>query len=404
MLGFRRPTDDGFLCLTSGSNSVNHVSSFSYQFGILGCGTPAEIQTTEATPDPPDLTVSLAADAGQAPYQVVDRASSVGCVAQTSVSNLHPGNIELTAKWMVKRASGGWEHYPISQMIYLDPASSIGSAYVLNNRIISGTFSVADLTDPNNAIGGVPALGDRIFCYVEAVDLFGQRVTQRTTSALVVKTLYHDMDGDGQGAGPAFYSTSEDCSVNTDCADEHLHYAWGLHPLPPTTQVYMNEGEILEVQSNQDFSLALLDTGEVIQWGRESTAQKTSFIARASQLDNVAEIAVSTTPPLHSPPAGHVIPWGEESSGGVIDDWTQTFMGSHTTFSQITANRDAFAAVRNDGFVVAWGAAESGGAGLDVNNYNMLIDVATLHASAHSFAVNSQRCNGVFVGWNWSGA
>ena len=59
--------------------------------------------------------------------------------------------------------------------------------------------SPVDLTDPNNAIGGVPALGDRIFCYVEAVDLFGQRVTQRTTSALVVKTLYHDMDGDGRG-------------------------------------------------------------------------------------------------------------------------------------------------------------------------------------------------------------
>lgn len=401
--GSEDPTEDGFLCLTSGSNSVNHVSSFSYQFGILGCGTPAEIQTTEATPDPPDLTVSLAADAGQAPYQVVDRASSVGCVAQTSVSNLHPGNIELTAKWMVKRASGGWEHYPISQMIYLDPASSIGSAYVLNNRIISGTFSVADLTDPNNAIGGVPALGDRIFCYVEAVDLFGQRVTQRTTSALVVKTLYHDMDGDGQGAGPAFYSTSEDCSVNTDCADEHLHYAWGLHPLPPTTQVYMNEGEVLEVQSNQDFSLALLDTGEVIQWGRESTAQKMSFIARASQLDNVAEIAVSDHAAAALTTAGHVIPWGEESSGGVIDEWTQTFMGSHTTFSQITANRDAFAAVRNDGFVVAWGAAESGGAGwVDVNNYNMLIDVATLHASAHSFAAIHNDATA--YSWGGSGA
>ena len=73
--------------------------------------------------------------------KVVDRGSSVGCVAHTSVSNLHPGNIELTAKWMVKRTAGGWDHYPISQMIYLDPASTIGSAYVLNNRVISGTFS-----------------------------------------------------------------------------------------------------------------------------------------------------------------------------------------------------------------------------------------------------------------------
>ena len=63
-------------------------------------------------------------------------------------------------------------------------------------------------------------------------------------------------------------------------------------------------------------------------------------------------------------------------------------MRPHTTFTQFTANRDAFAAVRDDGFVVSWGAAESGGAGwVNVNNYNMLNDVAILHASAHSFAV-----------------
>ena len=297
----------------------------------------------------------------KSPYQVVDQSSSVGCVAQTSVSNLHPGNIELTAKWMVKRAAGGWDHYPISQMFYLDPTSPIGSAYMLNNRIISGTFSKVDLTDTDNAIGGVPALGDRIFCSVEAVDLFGQRVTQRTTSALVVKTLYHDMDGDGQGAGPAFYSTSQDCTTNADCADEHLHYAWGLHPLPPTTQVYMNEGKIVDVQSNQDFSLALLDTGEVIQWGRETTAQKTSFIARGSQLDNVAEIVVADHAAAALTSSGRIVPWGEEDNGGVIDDFTQVFMRPHTTFTQFTANRDAFAAVRDDGFVVSWGAAAESG-------------------------------------------
>ncbi len=375
--------NDGFVCLNDGSvgqTGTYSISTHPYQFGVMECGTPAEIQITRSTPDAPDLTVSLAADAGKSPYQVVDQSSSVGCVAQTSVSNLHPGNIELTAKWMVKRAAGGWDHYPISQMFYLDPTSPIGSAYMLNNRIISGTFSKVDLTNTDNAIGGVPALGDRIFCYVEAVDLFGQRVTQRTTSALVVKTLYHDMDGDGQGAGPAFYSTSEDCTTNADCADEHLHYAWGLHPLPPSTQVYMNEGEILEVQSNQDFSLALLDTGEVIQWGRETTAQKTSFIARGSQLDNVAEIVVADHAAAALTTSGRIVAWGDEDNGGVIDDFTQVFMRPHTTFTQFTANRDAFAAVRDDGFVVSWGAAESGGTGFQ-------FDAVSLHASAHSFAV-----------------
>ena len=142
----------------------------------------------------------------------------------------------------------------------------------------------------------------------------------------------------------------------------------------------MNEGEIVDVQSNQDFSLALLDTGEVIQWGRETTAQKTSFIARGSQLDNVAEIVVADHAAAALTSSGRIVAWGDEDNGGVIDDFTQVFMRPHTTFTQITANRDAFAAVRDDGFVVSWGAAESGGTGFQ-------FDAVSLHASAHSFAV-----------------
>jgi len=379
---------DGFLCVHDGSMSASEITTFRYQTGVFGCGEPANIHLDYLQPDPPSLAVLLDADAGQAPYQIVDQSSSIGCNVQTQVSNLHPGNIELTAKWIVKRVAGGLDQYPISQMIYLDPSSIIGSSYLLDNRMITGTFSQVDLTNPNNAIGGIPHLGDRIYCSVEATDLFGQLVTHRTTSALVVKTLYHDMDGDGQGAGPAFYSTSEGCVTNIGCTDEHLHYAWGIHKLPPSIQVYMNEGGIVDVQSNEDFSLALLDTGEVIQWGRESTSQRMSFIARASQLSNVAEIAVSDHAAAALTTTGKVVVWGDQGTGGIIDEFTSTLMNDHRTFSQIIANRNAFAALRDDGFVVAWGAEESGGKNwANPTNVNYLNDVEEIFSSAHSFAV-----------------
>ena len=346
---------------------------------VVDCGTTLKPVLSDVISGGPMLDVSLSGVTGNAPYQVIDSSSTIGCNVDASSTRI--GNVELNAKWLVYRKQGGWDSYDISISDYNDVSTAIGLAYSLDPSAIQGVISTIDLTEPNNAIGGIPNLGDRIYCSVNAHDLWGYHSQMKTTSALVVKTKYHDLDGDGFGAGPAIYTTTDTCDVDSECNVEQLHYAWGHHVLPPETQAYLNQGSIVDIQFNEDFTLALLDSGEVIQWGRATPTQHQSFISKASQLRSVSEIAVTDGAAALITTSGQVISWGDSTVGGDIGT-ASIFLKNHV-ISDITSNRGAFAVIRDDGYIVAWGAQESGGFG----SVSTLNHAQTIVPSAHSFAV-----------------
>ncbi len=99
---------------------------------------------------------------------------------------------------------------------------------------------------------------------------------------------------------------------------------------------------------------------------------------------------------------GSVIAWGDKNSGGDISSIAREELDGTIPVMQIFSNSSAFAALRTDGSVVTWGNADLGGDSSTVaSSLNGDVDVTKIYSNGNAFA--ALRADGSVVSWGQSG-
>jgi len=104
------------------------------------------------------------------------------------------------------------------------------------------------------------------------------------------------------------------------------------------------------------------------------------------EYDDVIEVVANTFAFAAIRQDRTVIAWGSDESGGDIESSERAMLYEVESISHTNA---AFAAIRRGGAVVTWGKAKDGGDSSAVQNY--LVDIAKIHANAVAFAAVSSQ-------------
>ena len=163
------------------------------------------------------------------------------------------------------------------------------------------------------------------------------------------------------------------------------------------------------VYSTSTHFAALLDDGSVVTWGTDyfQALDADYFTFPSSQVTGVDSIVTSGGAFAALKTDGTVVTWGfadagADSSGVDFDgDGDASTTGGSLTVTSIYATETAFAAIRSDGSVVAWGNASEGGSTTAVSSLlDGSTDVTAIYSTERAFAaINS---DGAVITWGSS--
>ncbi|CAJ1364335.1 unnamed protein product [Effrenium voratum] len=147
--------------------------------------------------------------------------------------------------------------------------------------------------------------------------------------------------------------------------------------------------EVVEIESSAFAFAAIRRDGSVVTWGDPRFGGDSRQVR--DQLVEIQHIAGSGRAFAAIRRDGRVVAWGSEDCGGdcgEVKDQLQDVVQVHNTYS-------AFAAIRRDGSVVTWGDKHGGG---DISEViTQLEDVRKIHGSSYAFAAirgNGQEIQG----------
>jgi uncharacterized glyoxalase superfamily protein PhnB len=168
---------------------------------------------------------------------------------------------------------------------------------------------------------------------------------------------------------------------------------------------------VISVYSNSHAFAALKSNGSVITWGDAAYGGNSSSVA-GSLSSNVTAVYSSGYAFAALKSDGSVVTWGDASYGGnsslvalvyINGLWSYTYTSvADRLSSNVTAvysNSEAFAALKNSGSVVTWGANGSGGNSTSVAE-SLSSNVTAVYSNSHAFA--ALKKDGSVVTWGGS--
>ena len=177
----------------------------------------------------------------------------------------------------------------------------------------------------------------------------------------------------------------------------------------------LSSGVVSICNTNYAFA-ALKSDGSVITWGDQINGGNSTSVA-ASLTSGVVSIYSTHYAFAALKNNGSVVAWGDAQNGGVLSTYDPNGYGSYTSVSSnltsgvmyIYSNFYAFAALKNDGSVVAWGRSAFGGR---LSTYNTSGQIYTSIASSVSsgvvavypnhMAFVALKSDGSVISWGYS--
>jgi hypothetical protein len=167
--------------------------------------------------------------------------------------------------------------------------------------------------------------------------------------------------------------------------------------IPESLASALASGVVKVVSSGFSFA-AIKDDGSVITWGSPTFSAAPSSEALAALQSGVVDVFSNRTSMAALKADGSVVTWGQPGAGGDSSAVVEELAGGVV---DIFSNESAFAALKNDGSVVTWGQPNKGGlpskAIPDPDNFFMTFTYVSVADELSSGVVRIQGTQGAFA-------
>ncbi|MCF7544665.1 hypothetical protein [Pseudomonas petrae] len=204
-----------------------------------------------------------------------------------------------------------------------------------------------------------------------------------TTGAALSAQWQYEGDGASWTQGTSFRDTHPELVLRVRTSDD-------MAALNPNNVI--GSGDNI---TNQGALVAHLDTGEVVGWGYRGNGA--SIPPSIITMNDIVEVSCTVTAYAARRQNGYVVVWGNAAEGGSLA--VPAPGTSAADFTHIASTYYAFGGIKTTGNLVAWGQAASGGT--VPAEISALTDISQIFGSSFAFA--ALRSNGQVVAWGGSG-
>ena len=160
---------------------------------------------------------------------------------------------------------------------------------------------------------------------------------------------------------------------------------------------------VTAVYSNGGAFAALKDNGSVVTWGQAASGGNSTILTGGNLTSNVKAVYSTGFAFAALKDNGSVVTWGDSTLGGNstiwdgVDSFTSVSGSLTSNVTAVYSNAGAFAALKDNGSVVTWGDAASGGNSTILTGGNLTSNVKAVYSTERAFA--ALKTDGSVVTW-----